>query len=288
MYSFTDVQQGLPPSKFSPPVIDENRCLERPRLLDNLLRHGRTVRLLSIQAGPGHGKSILAAQALAALGGHQAWYQVSREDHDPVLFLAGLDCCCRQSLPGYRGETLQGVLERGEVSAGDLATPVNLFLNALKEVRQGNVHLVLDDVHELQGQGAAAKLVRLLIESAPENLHVIITTRLPVRDLMSINIKPMDQLVIDGYQLNFSIDEIIEFHQHLHGRCLTSGQAEAIYRNTSGWALAVATAEPDCDVQYHDLSGHRKHILLVGFPVCRSCVPRVVCRYQGWQRQRRQ
>ena len=244
MYSFSDVLRRFPPSKFSPPVVDKNRCLGRPRLLDTLLQQGRAARLLSIQAGPGHGKSILAAQALAALGGHRLWYQVGRDDHDPVLFLAGLNCCCRQSISDYRGDPLQDLLEKGEVSAGDLATPVNLFLNALREASDGDVHLVLDDVHELKGQGPACDLLRLLIESAPKNLHIIITTRRPIRELMAMDIKPLDQLNIAGDQLNFSIDEIIDLHQQVHGRCLTTVQAETIYRSTAGWAMAVSMPEP--------------------------------------------
>ena len=71
-------------TKIKPPRPNE-RTLPRPRV-SSILGEALNYRLTILQAGAGYGKST----ELAVLGAQQQpliWYQVSKEDGDPQVFL---------------------------------------------------------------------------------------------------------------------------------------------------------------------------------------------------------
>lgn len=121
--------------------------IERPEI-ESRLQDG--VRVFSVVAGPGYGKTVLAARLFSAWSGSKLWYSLDPGDADLAVFATHLDSLVR-ALGGLRefdGETwrLASPKDIGSLYAegvADLASPP-LF--------------VFDDVHVLDGSRALPAL----------------------------------------------------------------------------------------------------------------------------------
>jgi hypothetical protein len=146
----------------------------RRRLLD-LLSAGVEQRVTLISAGPGWGKSMLAAQ-WAATGTAPypvAWLSLDSYDNDPVVFWSGL-------LAATRGA---GVAPDGGLGGLALRHPfgptqMQRTLSGLAELSQPLV-LVLDDLHEVRNPDVLDGIAAMLRHPSPLRL-ILLSTRAPV------------------------------------------------------------------------------------------------------------
>ncbi|WP_421734273.1 BTAD domain-containing putative transcriptional regulator [Cellulomonas sp.] len=101
----------------------------------------------------------------------------------------------------------------------------------------GPTLLVLDDVHELLGAGAAAELEQLLLTSAP-SVHVVMgTRRQPTFTLARSEIDP--PVVVTGADLRMRTWEVDRLFRDVYGHPLTTDDVETLTHETEGWAAAV-------------------------------------------------
>ena len=125
--------------------------IERPNVERRLTSE---TSVLSIVAGPGYGKTVLAAQMYAAWAGPKLWYSLDTDDADIAVFAAHV-------------ETMVRSLEQTHAPLGDswrLGSPKevgSVFAELLSEIKPAPL-LVFDDVHVLEGSRAQAALGELV------------------------------------------------------------------------------------------------------------------------------
>ncbi|MFK0090722.1 LuxR C-terminal-related transcriptional regulator [Pseudomonas sp. NPDC090755] len=220
-------------TKWSPPRVDP-RALPRERLLE-LLEAGRERRLTLILGPAGSGKSTLAAQwrqRLIRAGLDVAWFNLGSDDE--TLWAAYLVASLRAAGLAV-GEEMIGLSERTDQRS--LEVLLSLLINALYEHPQ-SIYLFLEDLHYLTAPPALAMLQRL-IELAPDNFHLVITTRQrPALGLLAMGIK--GQLTqIDFADLRLTAEEQLSLLALNGLDGLSEEQQQRLYQLTDGWAAGL-------------------------------------------------
>jgi ATP/maltotriose-dependent transcriptional regulator MalT/DNA-binding SARP family transcriptional activator len=236
----TASQPRTPASKVLAPALPV-AWVDRPELLRRL-DEIRTRRLTTVVAGAGFGKSSLLA-AWAA-GVHSAWYSLQPEDAGLPTFLRGLVDALRlrvPNLPDELGTALGGSLgpdtdelARADGFAAELGEALELRLD-------GDLVLVLDDVHELPAGGPPARLVEGLARHAPAAFHLVLSSRteppFPIQRLRGRG----QVLELDGTLLALGAAETGE----LLAAALGPDARElsgSLHRMTGGWPAATCLA----------------------------------------------
>ncbi len=212
-----------PRVKLVPPRLPASH-VHRPAL-ERLLDEAERRRLTSIVAGPGFGKSTLAASVATERGWR--WYLVDGGDRSLTSFTRGL-------ADAFELEVAQNTLAGSEDSSRADAL-ANVLAQRLEEETSSDQVIVLDDVHEL-GTGAAARLLESLVRQAPPELHLVLASRdeppFPIDRLRGQG----QVLDVDGSMLAFSADEA--------GGVVGHELGDPIHELTGGWPAAVQlTAE---------------------------------------------
>lgn len=224
-------------SKLNPPRINR-RILKRERIT-RLLLEALEYRLTIVQAGAGYGKSTALA-ALAETSIPLAWYHLSSEDADPFTFFLHLAHALKQHLAS--AELLFTHLdEQGRQSSGvNWALLTDELANLLSQSLKSNLLLVLDDFHQANQSNEVIAIIDRLLEHSPGGLHIILSTRYPVRLAGFLNLKVRGQvLLIDQNDLSFTPHEITAlFHNH-YALALTQEEITALADETEGWAIAL-------------------------------------------------
>ncbi|MEJ2709994.1 MAG: BTAD domain-containing putative transcriptional regulator [Anaerolineales bacterium] len=225
-------------TKISPPSPGA-RTLPRPRV-DQSLLESLQYRLTLLQAGAGYGKST-ALGSLAEKHQPTFWYQVTQEDSDPLVFLLHLCHAIQHRLPELEGLPIP-FLEAWDGSRGPLPSPgvVDQLVNALNDQLLQPALFILDDVHLVMDSPEIAHILDRVIGLAPYNLHILLAGRLPVKlPNLSRWRAQGEVLVLDQSLLAFTRDEIAALFSKRYGYELTTGEVEALFLNTEGWAIAL-------------------------------------------------
>jgi ATP/maltotriose-dependent transcriptional regulator MalT/DNA-binding SARP family transcriptional activator len=237
--------------KIVPPVLAPN-IIERPRAMTRLAA-AVSRRLTVLTAGPGFGKTTLLASW--AEERHCAWYSVTSVDRDPLAFARGLVTALTLRVPGLTNE-LAPALEGGRGPDASIDEAVAAFVPALAGALHGrlasDVTLVIDDVHELDGDPAAARLLADLCHMSPPRLHIVLSSRGdPPFALARLRLRGHVQL-LTGETLAFDRDDVARVVAAVAGP-KAERYAPTIDRLTGGWPAAVrlvaealaAAPEPD-------------------------------------------
>jgi DNA-binding SARP family transcriptional activator len=198
-----------PRVKLVPPRLPASH-VRRPAL-ERLLDEAERRRLTSIVAGPGFGKSTLAASVAAERGWR--WYLVDGGDRSAASFARGLADALGLELDATGAETLVRALDEG-----------------LKEDRV----LVIDDVHELGAEGPSVVLLENLARQGPPELHLVLCSRdeppFPIERLRGQG----QVLDVNASMLSFSADETAQV--------IASSEPELssrVHSVTVGWPVAI-------------------------------------------------
>ena len=118
----TTIQHAIPSNKFYPPHIDETQSLLRKRLIEDVLpANGRQAKIVAIEAQAGQGKTTLAYQYITHHRLNHIWYQIGKEDADPVLLLTSLLHSLTNTLEGFSSPQLLDIINKG-VTRFDIAS----------------------------------------------------------------------------------------------------------------------------------------------------------------------
>ena len=203
----------LPQPGRQPHAIPLAEGLQRPRLLrrlDGVLG----VRLGSVVAPPGTGKTTLIAHWARRAPVDVAWYRCERAD---ASLLAGL---ARAIEPVSR-----------------LGTPYRLdeLLRGLDE-RDSPLVLVLDDVHLVARDEVVGTLHELLTRM-PAHVHLLIGSREP----LSFNLirTEVPSLQLGASDLRFRTPETDELFRTIYHASLAQDDCRRLARHTEGWAAAL-------------------------------------------------
>ena len=220
----TEPQRSRAAAKLRPPALPADH-VERRELLERL--DGALVRrLTTVVAGPGYGKSTLLAAWASERGA--VWYTIDERDDTLARFARGLsDALELRDMPGLEGE---GGNEQAR--AEPLA---ELVCEALESRLDGDLALVLDDVHELRPRSPSARLLEALCRQAPPDFHLLLCSRAEPPFAIERLRGRGQVLALDAAALAFSRDEIAALLDE-------SELVEPLFRLTEGWPAAVRLA----------------------------------------------
>lgn len=216
-------------------------CVSRARLHARL-DAGAAGRLTLVCAAAGWGKTTLVAdwlhhsgRAAAGSGRVAAWLSLDDADAAPERLVAYLVAALRDIEPD-----LAPGLQPAGPEPPDPETVVIELVNALAELPR-EVVLVLDDLHHVESE-AAYELLAFLLEAAPPNLHLVVTTRVDP-PLPLPRLRARGQLTeIRAPDLKFSEGETQVFFEQTMQLKLPVDALRRLDRRTEGWAAGLQMA----------------------------------------------
>ncbi|HXG93753.1 MAG TPA: hypothetical protein VNN73_15520 [Blastocatellia bacterium] len=192
-------------SKLRPPDLSPN-LIRRERLIERL-RSNLDLSATFICAGPGWGKTTIAAEFFHASDRSAVWYDLDSSDADIAVFFQYLVHAIRQVAPDFGSNTLDmlrtGATRRSEQLA-------DLFLYELSEAVGRELIIVLDNIHNLFIADWSAPVLYRILQLLPENIHLMLLARIaPTFTFSRMRSKQsMDQ--IDNRMLAFTRNEAVK------------------------------------------------------------------------------
>jgi LuxR family maltose regulon positive regulatory protein len=223
-------------TKLYPPRLRRS-LVARPRL-SGRLRRAAEARLTLISAPAGFGKTTLLAEWLATRGtaGSVAWLSLEESDRQPTLFWTYLVTALQAVVPGAGASALP--LPRS--GQPPVETVLATVLNELGTV-PGDLYLVLDDYHLVDGPDIQPAMT-FLLEHLPPQVHLVVSTRedpaLPLARL-----RARGELVeVRAADLRFTLEEVAAYLIDVTGLDLAAGDVAALEGRTEGWIAALQLA----------------------------------------------
>ncbi len=252
--------------------------LPRPRLLE-WLNFNADKRLTLLSAPAGYGKTTLLADFInastlpfdAAQGKPFAWYTLDAQDSDPTVFLTYLIEALRsmkrapESLTRAIGQTAQSLLDSAEANISPRRV-LTVLVNELAEVIETPWLIVLDDYHFVTSP-VVHQLVDFLLENAPNDLRLIISTRVDP-PLALARLRARGQLAeLRASSLRFRDDEVAHWIQTNLPEISTES-LNLLSEKTEGWVAALqiirsslsGRGAQDVDAMLSGMSGSQQFI----------------------------
>jgi len=223
-------------AKLLPPGIGPHH-LTRPRLLEKL-HEGLKGRATIIAAGPGYGKTSLAAEFLQRHRGDSVYYRLDALDGDPLVFFRYLIHGLREHVPEF-GERSQGFWSEPADRPVEAARLSDVFIRDAEEYLGGEMVLVLDDVHNLDASAQCTGALKRLLAYLPGTLHLILVGRsLPELGLRSLIMDGAVNL-IERKDLLFSLEETGSLLTESFGLSVQPSTIRKVHERTGGWVTAL-------------------------------------------------
>ncbi len=259
MYSLENISSSVPANKFKPPRLADSRMLVRNSLLDEHLGESQPYQYIFLEAQAGQGKTTTALQILSKINHEYVWYQVGKEDGDPLYLLAALLEGISRSIPGFTCPQLTELLERGELIPLDISRPVNLLMTALDQVVSSECTLVFDDLHLLGDNAQSLEIIDRMLETAPSNISFILLMRKPL-PFKSKRVRfGSSTLYLGSECLSFSKDEITALFRILVDRTPDVRTIDDLVTQTEGWVMGVVLAAQSYRKTGNSFTGLKGH-----------------------------
>jgi len=215
-------------SKFAVPRRRPD-IVRRPRL-NALIDRAIGGKGILIAAPAGYGKTTLVVDWLQTSDFAAAWVSLDTWDAELPAFARALAASLRLRFDVD--------VPLGDERFWQPRTISTVLVNVVAD-RDDYVVLVLDDLHTVEASEEVMETVGYLLERAPENLHIVITsrTRPPVPSLPRL-LARREVATIGAADLAFTTREVRELLASL-GRAVSEDEAEALYERTEGWAAAL-------------------------------------------------
>jgi ATP/maltotriose-dependent transcriptional regulator MalT/DNA-binding SARP family transcriptional activator len=229
---------GVATSKFAVPRRRDD-VVRRPRLngfIDAAV--GRKGTLIAAPAG--YGKTTLVVDWLNTADVAAVWVSLDAWDNELPVFTRALAAAIRLRFDID--------VPLGDERFWQPRTVATVLINAIAE-QDDYVVLVLDDVHTVESSEGIMGALGYVLERAPENLHIIMTsrTRPPVPSLSRL-IARREVATIGAADLAFTPREVRELLATL-GRAVSEDEAESLFERTEGWAAALILGAGSGDVR---------------------------------------
>lgn len=219
-------------TKLHPPALPKS-LLSRPRLLDILDEVGNH-KLTLLSAPTGYGKTSLVREWFSQTDLRIAWITVDEGDNELDRFLTYVSEAIVRILPEKDDRLMAPIPFQG-------AEKIELYLTSLINhiaTFDDSLILILNDYETITSTECHAT-VEFLVEYAPENLSIILLSRLDP-PLPLARWRARGQLLeIRTDALRFSINEIRDFFVKIIGVELTNDEIKTIEERTHGWAASL-------------------------------------------------
>jgi ATP/maltotriose-dependent transcriptional regulator MalT/DNA-binding SARP family transcriptional activator len=213
--------------KLRPPRLQPS-WLARPELE---IRLSEAVRVLSVVAAPGYGKTVLAARLHDAWPGPKLWYGLDSSDADLAVFAAHLDELSRSD----------GALAPFAADAWRLGTPKDvgsLFAESIAEVA-GSVLIVFDDVHALRKSRAQDALQEMLERAVRLGATFVLSGRSMPLSLHAFAASG-ELATLTSADLAFAPSEATAYLERECGSAGSGREAAELLRRADGWPAGLA------------------------------------------------
>jgi ATP/maltotriose-dependent transcriptional regulator MalT/DNA-binding SARP family transcriptional activator len=183
-----------------------------------------------IAAPAGYGKTTLVVDWLQTCDFSTVWLSLDSWDAELPVFTRALSSAIT--------DALSAPVPLGDERFWQPRTVASVVINAIA-CHDNYVVLVLDDVHTVESAEPIMVTLGYLLERAPENLHVVMTSRTrPAIPSIARLIARREVMTLGAADLAFSAREIRELLGSL-GRAVSEDEAEALFEQTEGWAAAL-------------------------------------------------
>ncbi len=218
--------------------------MRRPRV-QALLDTPPNIRLTTVLAGPGYGKTALLSQWAAER--NVAWHTVPPSTRDAIALSSSIADAIRTRVPDLPAQVGAAIDASSGGDETDIEGPersvaiATLLCDALSRGLRRTLTLVIDDCHEVRAGSPACRFVEALVRQAPETLHLVLSGRseLPFR---------IDRLrgqgsvhEITGRELILDRAETEELVKRFMGDA-DPALTDQILEVTGGWPAAVRLA----------------------------------------------
>jgi LuxR family maltose regulon positive regulatory protein len=247
-------------TKLHPPVV-AGEVVERERLFGRLrLGRGRRLTLVACPAGFGKSTRLAAWREHEAAERPVAWVTLDDGDDDAVVLWAHVIEALSRTCPALREH---------ELGSTGIAWPLREVLlprlvNELAE--QGDVVLVLDDVHRV-ASAAARESLAWFVDHAPASTQVVLSTRadpaLPIGALRAHG----ELVEVRADDMRFTLDEADEFLNGRLGLGVRGADLELLVARTEGWPAGLYLAalsldgKADKSAMVHAFDGTAAHVV---------------------------
>ncbi|MEE8372322.1 MAG: tetratricopeptide repeat protein [Dehalococcoidia bacterium] len=215
-----------------------NDVICRQRLID-LLHDHIDLRAQVICAPGGYGKTTLVVDFTSGLDVPVCWYSLDASDQDPRRLLEGIVSSIRFQFPDF-GQQTQSCLLRADDVDSEASHLVGTLTGEMYSAIPDYFVLVLEDYHLVEDSEKARVLLDLLVDRAPENCHILVTSRTPV-ELPAVSKLALRQRVatLGTTHLSFTPAEVKELLAVRHGIRLSDEEAEELAADTEGWVIGI-------------------------------------------------
>ena len=242
-----------------------------PRPLKNLVSRSHLVerlnagldRKLTLIAAPaGFGKTTLLSEWIPQSPRCVTWLSLDEADNDSTRFWAYF-ITSLQGLRPQLGESVLALLQ--SLQASPIPSILTALINDVSAFPDAFA-IVLDDYHVIELQPIHEALT-FLIAHMPDNMHLIITTRIDP-PLPLARLRARDKLTeIRANDLRFTADETGLFLTQETGKNLTAEEVAVLEVRTEGWIAGLQIAalsmqgRDDISEFIRVFSGSHRHIL---------------------------
>jgi ATP/maltotriose-dependent transcriptional regulator MalT/DNA-binding SARP family transcriptional activator len=217
-------------------------ALEQCRYLDR-----SRIRVLSVTAQAGSGKTVLISQFDESSDTPFAWVTCSVRHADPRVLFEDIARTLGRSCPDLEDGAIGGIFEQPLSTDELIDLGVHLLRTAL-ETAPAPLTLVIDDAHLLNGHDPSLRLVRRIQDATPRSLRLIVVSRLPLQLEGRALFAPGEQLVVDESILALSREEIASLYCGVFGIPVSTRHIDRLFEMTEGWVAALVllrnTANP--------------------------------------------
>ena len=242
----------------------------RPRLVE-WLETNKDKRLTLLSAPAGYGKTTLLADFINASSLPFTWYTLDAQDSDPTVFLTYLIESLRSmkraptSLTNAVGQTAQSLLDSAEASISPQRV-LTVLVNELADQIETPWLILLEDYHYVTSP-VVHQLVDFLLENAPDDLHLVISTRVDP-PLALARLRARGQLAeLRASSLRFR-DEEVSHWMRTNLPDISNESLNLLSEKTEGWVAALQIVRSsisgrdarDVDAMLAGLSGSQQFV----------------------------
>lgn len=217
--------------------------LGRDRLIEKLRDHD-DVKLVTISAPAGYGKTVLLADYANRAFKPCSWLSFDATDNDPTVFIESLVLSIKQVFPRFaaHSEFVSGLVEAMRDSQKGIEVCVRQLVNEIYVSIKDNFDLILDDYHVVENQPQIDRLVNTLLLYLPENCRVLLSCRtIPSLDLTSLLIQG-DVVGLGVNELKMDPEEVYRMLAGHYNLPLSRQEALELAEKTEGWVTGIMLA----------------------------------------------
>ncbi|MBN1141652.1 MAG: hypothetical protein JXB25_07675 [Deltaproteobacteria bacterium] len=236
----SQIKRILPANKFHPPRFDPSRQIFRESLILEITE-GKWAkkRHIVLEAQAGQGKTTLAAQLLHKAQTLSFWYQVGREDCDPIFFLSSLYVFFQESFPGFAAPEFEERILLGVVFPAEAPELGSQLLMAVSDLLPAGCFLVFDDLHCLDKAPLSGAILAHLVRTPVEKVRFLLLSRHKVPVLSETLYQDRDTVVLSGRELAFTRRETCALGNEIFRTPLPLKDVAEIHQLTEGWIMGI-------------------------------------------------